>query len=238
MVAAFVYMAMAGAKSLRIYSFEEAGRWFDAAFSLLEAHADCAADAQVAAALADYVLYLNASFQPKIVIATMERCRDRIDRGGDSQPAIVIHHHYTLALLFLGRYSESHAAQECLSAMAARIGDAPAAAYALTSGMWLSSTFVPGAAEISEATAARAAPVLATDHAWADSDPKRTSVRYATTEAAQSSQRPVTPLRGFDILQDNANIEVQVGAIYYDSISRNAACVRCAVRFAAATSPC
>jgi hypothetical protein len=26
---------MAGAKSLRIYSFEEAGRWFDAAFSLL-----------------------------------------------------------------------------------------------------------------------------------------------------------------------------------------------------------
>jgi len=31
----FVYMAMAGAKSLRIDSFEEAGRCFDAAFSLL-----------------------------------------------------------------------------------------------------------------------------------------------------------------------------------------------------------
>jgi len=29
---AFIYMTMAGAKSLRIYSFEEAGRWFDAAF--------------------------------------------------------------------------------------------------------------------------------------------------------------------------------------------------------------
>jgi class 3 adenylate cyclase len=153
---AFVYMAMAGAKSLRIYSFEEAGRWFDAAFSLLEAHADCATDVQVAAALADYVLYLNASFQPKIVIETMERCRDRIDRGGDSQSAIVIHHHYTLALMFLGRYSESRVAQEGLSAMAARIGDAPAAAYALTSGVWLSSTFVPEAAETSEAMAARA----------------------------------------------------------------------------------
>jgi hypothetical protein len=90
------------------------------------------------------------------VIETMERCRDKIDRGGDSQPAIVIHHHYTLALMFLGRYSESHAAQERLSAMAARIGDAPAAAYALTSGMWLSSMFVPEAAETSEAMAARA----------------------------------------------------------------------------------
>jgi len=32
---AFVYMAIAGAKNLRIYSFEEARRWFDAAFSLL-----------------------------------------------------------------------------------------------------------------------------------------------------------------------------------------------------------
>ena len=153
---AFIYMTMAGAKSLRIYSFEEAGRWFDAAFSLLEAHADCATDSQVAAALANYVLYLNASFQPKAVIATVERCRDRIDRGGDSQASIAIHHHYTLALLFQGRYSESHAAQRYLSAMAARIGDAPAAAYALTSGIWLSSMFTPDAAEIFEATAAQA----------------------------------------------------------------------------------
>jgi hypothetical protein len=86
----------------------------------------------------------------------MERCRDRIDRHGDSQPAIVIHHHHTLALLFLGRYSESHAARKYLSAMATRIGDAPAAAYALTSGIWLSSTFVPEPAETSEAMAARA----------------------------------------------------------------------------------
>ncbi len=153
---AFLYLAMAGAKSLRIYSFEEAGRWFDAAFSLLEAHPDCATDGQVAAALADYVLYLNASFRPNKVTTTVERCRDRIDRSGDSQPAIVIHHHYTLALLFLGRYSESQAAQQHLSAMAARIGDAPATAYALTSGIWLSSMFVPDAVETAEAAAARA----------------------------------------------------------------------------------
>ena len=153
---AFVYMAMAGAKSLRIYSFEEAGRWFDAAFALLEAHPGCATDAQAAAALADYVLYLNASFHPNIVTATVERFRGRIDHAGDSQSAIVIHHHYTLALQFLGRYRESHAAQHYLAAMAARIGDAPAAAYALTSGIWLSSMFVPQAADASEANAARA----------------------------------------------------------------------------------
>jgi class 3 adenylate cyclase len=153
---AFVYMAMAGAKSLRIYSFEEAGRWFDAAFSVLAAHPDCATDSQVAAALANYVLYLNASFLPKIVTATVERYRDRLDRGGESQASIVIYHHYTLALLFLGRYPESHTAQQYLSAMAARIGGPTAAAYALTSGIWLSSSFIPEAAETFEATATQA----------------------------------------------------------------------------------
>src|SRR5262249_61757030 len=60
---AFVYMAMAGAKSLGIYSFDEAGGWFDAAFSLLGAHADSTPDAEVAAALADYEVYLDISCQ-------------------------------------------------------------------------------------------------------------------------------------------------------------------------------
>ncbi len=40
---AFVYMAMAAAKALRVYSFDEAGRWFDAAFSLLADRPDCEA---------------------------------------------------------------------------------------------------------------------------------------------------------------------------------------------------
>jgi hypothetical protein len=86
---AFVYLAMAGAKSLRIYSFEEAGHWFDAAFSLIGTHPDCATDSQVTAALADYVQYLNFSFVPKTTTAIIERFRERIDRGGDSRPAIV-----------------------------------------------------------------------------------------------------------------------------------------------------
>lgn len=83
---AFVYLAMAGAKSLRIYYFEEAGHWFDAAFSLIGTHPDCATDSQVAAALADYVQYLNFSFVPKTTTAIIERFRERIDRGGDSRP--------------------------------------------------------------------------------------------------------------------------------------------------------
>ena len=153
---AFVYSAMAGAKSLRIYSFEEAGHWFDAAFSLIGTHPDCATDSQVTAALADYVQYLNFSFVPKTTTAIIERFSERIDRGGDSQPAIVIHHHYAMALVFSGRYPEARGAQDRLFAMAERIGDTPASAYALTSGIFLSAFFVPESAETCEATAARA----------------------------------------------------------------------------------
>jgi hypothetical protein len=153
---AFVYLAMAGAKSLRIYYFEEAGHWFDAAFSLIGTHPDCATDSQVAAALADYVQYLNFSFVPKTTTAIIERFRERIDRSGDSRPAIVIHHHYAMALVFSGRYPEARAAQDRLFAMAARIGGTPAAAYALTSGIFLSAFFDPESAETCEANAARA----------------------------------------------------------------------------------
>jgi hypothetical protein len=40
------------------------------------------------------------------------------------------------SLVFSGRYPEARAAQDRLFAMAARIGGTPAAAYALTSGIF------------------------------------------------------------------------------------------------------
>ncbi len=157
---AFVYMAMAAAKALRVYSFDEAGRWFDAAFSLLADSPDCASDHQVADVLADYVLHLNASFQPKTNVTIIERFRPRIDRAGDCQSAIVIHHHYALALAFVGRYSQARLAQDNLNAMAARIGDTPSAAYSLASYLFLSMCLAPGAADTGAEKAAQAIPAV------------------------------------------------------------------------------
>ena len=153
---AFTYAAMAGAKSLRVYSFDEAERWFDAAFSILAAHPDRAGDRQVAAVLADYVLFLNASFVPHKVTEIVERFRARLDCAGDCQSAVVILHHYAEALAFVGRYEAARGAQNNLDAMADRLADTPSAAYALTSSLFLSISLTPEPAAIFETKAARA----------------------------------------------------------------------------------
>jgi len=58
---AFTYLAQAGAKSLGVYSFEEAGGYFDAAITLLGMDANCAADEEVADLLSQYAHYSNMS---------------------------------------------------------------------------------------------------------------------------------------------------------------------------------
>src|SRR5208337_418604 len=112
---AFTYLAMAGAKSLRIYSFGEAGRQFGAAIALLDASPGCADDRQIVEMLSHFALYSLASWQLKLMAATIERFRPSLDRVGDSRDAIVIEHHHVMALLMCGRYREVQSAQDRLS---------------------------------------------------------------------------------------------------------------------------
>jgi class 3 adenylate cyclase len=127
---AFKYLAMAGAKSLGVYSFDEAGARFGAAIALLDAHPGCADDRQIVEMLSDFVLYANASWQLQLTTSAVERFRASLDQVGDNQDAIVVQHHHVIALISSGRYREAETAQDRLSAMAARLGDAPAIAYA------------------------------------------------------------------------------------------------------------
>ena len=64
---AFTYLAMAGAKSLGVYSLDEAGKYFAAAIALLDKNPDCASDQQVADLLVDYTLYSNLSYRLKSI---------------------------------------------------------------------------------------------------------------------------------------------------------------------------
>ena len=95
---AFAYLAMAGAKSLRIYSFDEAGIQFGAAIALLDANPGCADDRQIVEMLSNFALYTTASWQLKVTTATVERFRPSLDRVGDNQDAIIVQHHHVFAL--------------------------------------------------------------------------------------------------------------------------------------------
>ena len=141
---------MAGAKSLGVYSLEEAGNYFAAAIALLDKKSDCASDRQVADLLVDYTLYSNLSYRLKPLTDIVERFRSRLDRISDGPSYVLVQHHYVLALLYSGRYREAEKAQATLSAMAARLHDARSSAYALTSGIHVSTIFAPYPVEVFE----------------------------------------------------------------------------------------
>ena len=153
---AFAYLAMAGAKSLRVYSLDEAYNYFAAAIKLLDKNADCASDQQVVELLVDYTLCANMSLRWKSVTETVERFMSSIDRQNDSSKCVLIQHQFVLALLWSGRYREAERVQSKLSAMAARLRDARSTAYALASAIHVSTIISPKPIETFEALSCEA----------------------------------------------------------------------------------
>jgi hypothetical protein len=128
---AFVYLSLAGSKSLGVYSLDEATNHFTAALALIDKNPKCGSDDQVAEFLVHYALLLNMSIQLKVMIDVLARYLPRIDRLGDDPRAVLIRHHYVFALLWNTRYREAAAMQRKTSPMADRLGDSRSKAYSL-----------------------------------------------------------------------------------------------------------
>ena len=135
---AFAYLAMAGAKSLGVYSLDEADKYFVMAMKFLDENPDCANDQQVAGLIADYSSLSNLLLQCKVTTETVERFASRLDRLGDNASCILVQHQYVFAMILSMRYREAENAQSNLSAMAERLGDVKSSAYALASAVHLS----------------------------------------------------------------------------------------------------
>ena len=135
---AFVYLSMAGAKSLSVYSLDEAATYFSAAFTLVEEHPYCASDDQFADFLVSFMLLLNMSGKVNVMINILGRYSARIDHLGDDHRAVLIKHHHLLALYWNTRYREAAAMQRELLHMVVRIGDSRSKAYGLASEILVS----------------------------------------------------------------------------------------------------
>jgi hypothetical protein len=135
---AFAYLALAGAKSLGVYSLEEAEKYLAAAIALLEMNPECASDQQVAELAVDYTLLSNLSMRFNSTTKIVERFKFRLDRLGANPSCVLVQHHYVFALACSARLREAKAAQVDLSAAAAKLDDARSKAYALVSAVHLS----------------------------------------------------------------------------------------------------
>ena len=140
---AFTYLAMAGTKSLGIYSLDEADRYFRSALSLFERDSRCASDEQFAELLANFARCSNISLRLKTIIEVTERFLPILRRSGDSRHHVLVLHHYVSSLVWTARYREALRVQQQLSAMADRLGDVGSKAHALVSELSISTYCAP-----------------------------------------------------------------------------------------------
>lgn len=135
---AFRYSAMAGDKSLGVYSLDEANRFFVAALDLYQSDPDCASNEQFAAFMASFALCSNISLRVKTIIELAGTVRPILQKVGDSQHHALFLHHYVSCLVCNGKYHEAHWVQQELTEMAQRLRDPFSRAYAMVNELSVS----------------------------------------------------------------------------------------------------
>ena len=127
---AFLYLAMAGQKSLRVYSMEAAVTYFEDALVLVEAHPECVDDVAVLGVLADLSVVLILMALPGRLVRLVDQHRARVDRVGAVQPKAIVLTNYAFAATLMCQYHRALPAAEEALEMALRIDDARSKAYA------------------------------------------------------------------------------------------------------------
>ena len=158
---AFTYLAMAGAKSLGVYSLDEADRYLSSAIALFERDPSCASDERLVELLSRYALCSNISLRPKTMIEVNTRFRPVLNRSGDSHHHVLILHHYVSSLVWTNRFHDALSVQQELSAMARRLCDPKSMAYALVSELSVSTYCAPVSIEVFQARRREAETTLA-----------------------------------------------------------------------------
>ncbi|WP_299889087.1 AAA family ATPase [uncultured Ruegeria sp.] len=140
---AFRYSAMAGDKSLGVYSLDEANRYFVSALNLFQNDPSCASKEQFTEFLASFALCANISLRVKSIIDLAETVRPILAQVGDTPHHALFLHHYVSCLVCNGKYREAHFIQQELTGMAERLGDPASRAYAMVNELSVSIYFSP-----------------------------------------------------------------------------------------------
>lgn len=128
---AFRYTALAGAKSLGVFSHDQANRYFAAALELYEKDPSCASDAAFSEFLGNYALCSNISLDVMTMIELAPRMRPILGRIGDNGDHVLFLHHYVSCLVCNSQFHEALRVQRELTEMAERLGDPKSIAYAM-----------------------------------------------------------------------------------------------------------
>lgn len=140
---AFRFSAMAGDKSLGVYSLDEANRYYVTALELYLNDPSCATKEQFVEFLASFALCSNISLRVKAFIDLAGTVRPILEQVGDNRHHALFLHHYVSCLVCNGKYREAHWIQQELTAMAERLDDPASLAYAMVNELSVSIYFAP-----------------------------------------------------------------------------------------------
>ena len=138
---AFEYGVMAGTKSLGVYSLDEAERHFRKALEIADAHPNVATDLQLAGLMERFTYLLNLNTRAIELCALVEKYATRVER--DSSDLVLVLHHYSWALLTRSMFREARVTGDRAFAIADRLGDHRARAYARASRIVCSTILAP-----------------------------------------------------------------------------------------------
>ena len=139
----FLYLAMAGSKSLNVYSLEEASNHFDSALALLDSSPDCATHEQVADFLVSYTRLLHFLTQVNKLLRVHELHGARLIHLGDDQRVVIVRSNLVMGLLLNARFGDAANHLPEVSLMAGRLGDSTSRAYAYFTELSVSTVIAP-----------------------------------------------------------------------------------------------
>ncbi len=127
---AFTYLAMAGDKSLNVYAVQEAERYYRDALALVEADGELAPPASVVHVVVRLLetLLLKSDYRDAGVVA--RKFTPFLQRAGETPDLVVAHHYQALSLVQNLELKRAHDLMVEALAIADRLGDGRARAYA------------------------------------------------------------------------------------------------------------
>ncbi|WP_082358333.1 ATP-binding protein [Shimia sp. SK013] len=135
---AFHYSALAGVKSLGVFSDDQANQYFAAALAIYEQDPSCATDDVFAEFLGNFALCTNISLDVMTMIKLAPRMQPILARIGDNPNHILFLHHYVSCLVCNTQFIEALRVQKELTAMAERLGDPKSISYAMVNELSVS----------------------------------------------------------------------------------------------------
>jgi class 3 adenylate cyclase len=127
---AFTYLALAGQKSLDVYSIEEAEQYFRKALAIFEARNDCAERSVVSPLIVRLLQTLELKSDYRELAKVVQSFNRFIRSAGETTELVIVLYYEALSLLYILDFRRAHELAVEMLAIAERLGNGRALAYA------------------------------------------------------------------------------------------------------------